>query len=269
MTTASPQGTPHAVDYGLVTSLATSLVFFDSAPDTEAMKSMITQAFGENLGPLEQSEKSLVVEINDEYALAFTPAAATRADLEGDPSFHQHPILSGDPAGWEDIACMVLINVFPSNERLELIKNTREARLHQLVTLGLATSAIAQTPGAIAVLNSVGRVAESTENYVEAVADKLPAHYLASTWVAQDDNGLQAYTLGMPMLGHPELQIRDFQGSPDELYSMLANIADYAQQGATLKDGDTMAFAEGEPPIRITAEPWIVDADVPALRIHF
>lgn len=182
MTTASPQGTPHAVDYGLVTSLATSLVFFDSAPDTEAMKSMITQAFGENLGPLEQSEKSLVVEINDEYALAFTPAAATRADLEGDPSFHQHPILSGDPAGWEDIACMVLINVFPSNERLELIKSTREARLHQLVTLGLATSAIAQTPGAIAVLNSVGRVAESTENYVEAVADKLPAHYLASTW---------------------------------------------------------------------------------------
>ena len=56
---------------------------------------------------------------------------------------------------------------------------------------------------------------------------------------------------------------------PTDLYYKLANIADHVLQGATVKDGDTLSFEQGQPPLTVQKEPWYVDESYPAVTINF
>ena len=63
----------------------------------------------------------------------------------------------------------------------------------------------------------------------------------------QDERGISGWTNGLSSFGKEELEIVDSSQPPAEVYDMLWNISAYViQEGAVLRDGQTLGFSEGQ-----------------------
>ena len=135
--------------------------------------------------------------------------------------------------------------------------------------LSKATAVVADHPECLIVHNPRGNVSIAPNTFLEAVRDNLAPMHIAPVWLTQKGNKILGYTVGLVQAGHPEVQAATESMDPTDLYYKLANIADHVLQGATVKDGDTLSFEEGQPPLTAQEEPWFVDESLPAVTIGF
>ncbi len=76
---------------------------------------------------------------------------------------------------------------------------------------------------------------------------KLPLFNWIYFGVYQNENGNNAYTIGMDAFGKDELEILDSQRSDEDMRDFLYDVAYYVLEGdRTLKSSDTIGFSENE-----------------------
>lgn len=94
-----------------------------------------------------------------------------------------------------------------------------------------------------------------------------PVMVWAPVWLWAGDDGITAYTYGLSNFGHPELQVVDSKAELAAVFTLLLDTAAYIiDEGATLNDGDSYQLSTGEA-FAVTAEPWLVDASIPAVTL--
>ena len=260
--------TPFAVNRAHLARQRFTLVLLDSEADVMMkMRTALSNYFGPRLGsftPAPKDDGAFSVAINNVATIAFAQTAGT---MVGESAPIAHPILTGsfDPTKVRSIVSIAQVEpALPGTDN-----ESREGVFAQLRILAEATAALCTLPGVVGVRNDLGRVIAQPDIYAEAVARDEAPHYLATAWITPGEGRtINAGTVGMPPLGHPEIQIQGFTGDPTDLYYRMANLIDYAARGPLLKPGDTLSFGEGQPPISITEATNFVSSDIPTVEVH-
>ena len=177
--------------------------------------------------------------------------------------------MSADARGLDSATAQILVSVLPREAEHDRAKQFRETRRDHLELLSKATAVVAEHPDCLIVHNPRGNVSIAPNTFLEAVRDNLAPMHIAPVWLTQKENKILGYTVGLVQAGHPEVQAATESIDPTDLYYKLANIADHVLQGATVKDGDTLSFEQGQPPLTVQKEPWFVDESYPAVTINF
>lgn len=238
-------------------------VVFDHIPERQELADAVSDKLGDRLGDISFGEgnNSLAAEIDGNFLLHL------KIVMEPQPEVSFHPVLTQDADILSSAEAVVMVGVLPSNDVIDEVHTYREPRLGQLYALTHATGALAAMDGALAVQNTAGHVTIAPHIFLDGINQELHTHTMIPVWLTEQDDGIAGYTVGMITTGHPELQATGWQGDPSELYYQLSDVANYVLGGASLKDGDTLAFSTEQPPISITETTWMVDKDIPALDI--
>lgn len=128
-----------------------------------------------------------------------------------------------------------------------------------------ATAAATATTDAAGVYYGNASLVIAPEQYVEQAADANSEQLPIFLWVGfhpvRESAGLSAYTTGMSVFGHLELEVHDSALPADELLGRLADAAHYQlATGARLGDGQTFgATAEERVAIRHRRSRFIDD----------
>lgn len=252
--------TPHSVAAPLVEAPLLNSVLFSSLPTSEELSTLLSAEFGTGLHKLEQG-----YEFEDVHLAVRGIAAKPSAQAE----YSFHPVLSGNPHDLNDVGAHILIGVVEGGDIFDKAQQFREPRLHQIRLLLRATTALLRASQARAVHLMNANTTVFPEPFFEAISRDVLSMSAATVWVFPDKDGLHAFTYGLTSAGHPELEIADTHADPTELYYRLVNIADHVLQGASFKDGDTLAFSENEKPASISETGWFVNAEIPALNISW
>lgn len=252
--------TPHTVPQGCITGPLLHVVLLDRVVGREEISDLLAEKFGSRLSNVNISEGSAAVaaELDGKYLLHVTVLDQPPADPSTTYCFH--PVLSGDPSGLERVEAQVLVALLPSNEALLAVQQFREPRAEQLIAHAQVTAVVAALRGVQAVHAVAPGVTVSPGIFVEGVTKQFWSQAVVSVWVAQEDAGLSAYTVGLASAGHPELVIRGSQWDPSKLYYRMCDIAEYVVAGQTLREGDTFAFS---PDVPESAAPVIVSTEYP------
>jgi len=140
----------------------------------------------------------------------------------------------------------------------------REHRAHILVTLvdegGRAiekaaaltrlTAAIAATAPSAGVFWGPGRLVHAPQAFIDQAvqmrADNLPLFLWVDFRIEQcGEGGVRLFTTGLEALGQNELEVRHYEGSPQELLDSAYNVAHYVlEQRKVIRDGDTIGLTE-------------------------
>jgi hypothetical protein len=127
-----------------------------------------------------------------------------------------------------------------------IIAVTSDALTQVELTLLLtrATAAAAAVTDAAGVYYGNASLVIDSARYVEQAADANPQHLPLFLWIGfhpvRESAGLSAYTTGMSVFGHLELEAHETSLSPSELLGTLADVAHYQlSTGARLQDGQT------------------------------
>lgn len=259
--------TPHSVDAALIDAPLINIAVFRTAPTPEEVSERLTTTFGDRLGDITPGKNpgSIMVELDDSFLLHYQ-AVDTPPTRD---SYGLHPILSADARGLDSATAQILVSVLPQETEHDRAKQFREARREHLELLSKATAVVAEHPDCLIVHNPRGNVSIAPNTFLEAVRDNLAPMHIAPVWLTQKENKILGYTVGLVQAGHPEIQAATKSMDPTDLYYKLANIADHVLQGATVKDGDTLSFEQGQPPLTVQKEPWFVDESYPAVTINF
>jgi Domain of unknown function (DUF4261) len=111
---------------------------------------------------------------------------------------------------------------------------------------------------------------------VDRAGDDLPVDMLVSVKLAADDeysrpDGGRTYfalTWGLAAFGLMEIEVRGFDGQPDELITTLINITAYLlKSGATIRHGDTISHDEHHK-FTVHHEPSTVAAGQTVYRLY-
>jgi hypothetical protein len=141
-------------------------------------------------------------------------------------------------------------------------------------TLGVV-SAIADTPGAVAVFDALAvnwwRLGDWREAFVDRSEFRIADHvFIAVTDDPRHHPGLWTHTRGMTKFGRPDLQIRHLPGEYRTSNpairasgSVLNGIATYLAHGATIRDGQSMYLPDTDATITF------LHHDDPDTRKHF
>jgi Domain of unknown function (DUF4261) len=127
------------------------------------------------------------------------------------------------------------------------------------------TAAAAAMTDAAGVYYGNAALVIAPEQYVELAADANSEDLPIMLWVGfhpvRESAGLSAYTTGMSVFGHLELEVHESALPPDELLGRLADAAHYQlATGARLEDGQTLgATAEERIDIRHRRSRFIDD----------
>jgi hypothetical protein len=155
--------------------------------------------------------------------------------------------LFADPAEVRSAPTLTIVRgTFPGDpEDLSYLRNT----------LGVV-SAIADTPGTLAVFDAMTtnwwRLGDWREAFVDRSEFRINDHlFIAVTDDPDHHPGLWTHTRGMRKFARPDLQIRHLPGNYDTRNPairasghVLAGIASYLAQGATVRDGHSMHLPE-------------------------
>ncbi|WP_041631384.1 DUF4261 domain-containing protein [Corynebacterium terpenotabidum] len=173
---------------------------------------------------------------------------------------HQAQLLIAVPAEFTEDASAQISGL--SAREIQLVAN----RIH-----GILTMAMTRLPG-VAGYYSGAAAATYGPTFLAQVAE---GHFGSTPWplwvsarLHPGEQGFSAYTTGLWALGHPELQVDNAPMPPEDLFLYLMDTsAHLVLDGGTFADGQTTGRYEGER-FTLGAEPWIVDPNVPALRVR-
>ena len=258
--------TPHAVDQQFISAPLLDVALLSRVPQLSEIETRLQNSFGDRLGECHIKEEGILSAELDGKNLV-NVALLDGPPVDPDSAYSLHPVLTGDPSGLEDVQAQLLITLLPSNDELQQVRSSREARIAQINTHAQVTAALAALEGVEAVHNIVGNVTVSPKIFVEAVTNNDPAMYSASVWLAQTDSGITAYTIGLVQAGHPELIAENSAQDPSALFYTMCDLVNYALSSGTFKDGDTFAFSADAQPLSITSTTYPTDSSVPALRV--
>ncbi len=123
---------------------------------------------------------------------------------------------------------------------------------HCYRTIAKLAAAVIETSPAIGILWAAADAVWPADRFrttVDQAGDDLPVEMLVSVKLAEDDeysrpDGGRTYvalTWGLAAFGLMEIEVRGFDGQPDELITKLLNIAAYLlKSGAIIRHGDTI-----------------------------
>lgn len=134
------------------------------------------------------------------------------------------------------------------SESVEKSRRSHMLRAHVILTELL--DALLREPAAIGVYRQELGVVQPPEMIIELAGALKKGHVPLPLWVAVRTfrpDLANGRTLGLPLFGHLDLEVVESSRTDEELYSMLANIANYIiTSDAFLMPGQTVGYTEGE-----------------------
>lgn len=261
---STPKLTPTTVTPELMRASLLNVLMTSHDIDLQAAADVLQHALGERLGEPDFGEGTLRVEIDGNHLahimqVDFPPKEPAEA-------YRPHPVQSGE-LDLDAITGQLLVTLLPRDKVLTQGRQAREPRMVSLTLHAQVTAALASLKGVEAVHNTMADVTIGPGIFVEAVSQGDLTMALCSVWLQQTPTGINACTFGLANAGHPELVVESSSLDPTALYYKLLDITNHILYGATLKDGDTFAFAEGEDPLSISTATHPI-AEFPALKLE-
>ncbi|WJY89587.1 hypothetical protein CCONF_05215 [Corynebacterium confusum] len=258
--------TPNSVAADLVNAPLVNVVYCRNLPAEKELAAAMRDTFGDQLSPLKPgpSPELQVAQARDcTITFKLVDAAPDLSEVE------PHPELNDGSVDVSSAASYLLVTVFPDNAHLERGKKYREDRLRQINMLSVATLAALKTPGALAALVPRAGVTISAPRFIQLADSGELAMTAVGVWVrpSEDADRWYAYSVGLIQAGHPEVQIRNAPGEPNDFYAVLRGLVSYVLDGNTVRAGDSLTIVEERPAITVAEDRWVVDPQLPALRL--
>ncbi|MBA3482520.1 MAG: DUF4261 domain-containing protein [Pirellulales bacterium] len=135
-------------------------------------------------------------------------------------------------------------------------------------------AAITAVSPSVGVFWGPGRLVHSPEAFIDQTvqmrADNLPLFLWIDFRIEQIEAGaFRLYTTGLEPLGHSELEVTRYEGSPQELLDLAYNIAHYMlDKRKVLTDGDTIGVTEQ---VQVVAHrgPSMLGGEMEVIRLDF
>lgn len=263
--------TPLTVDQELFVPYLINSVLFDRVVTIDDVKDTLIAiespelTIGEfkDLPETDKTGPGILFGVNGQYLMRVIVVDSPLTDQIA-PAIH--PILTGPVADkLSSVQGQALVSIHPNEGT-----SNREDRFAQAWLHALVSHQLAQLAGIVGIHNVQDSTTVDPDIFADAIEKKIYPVLMAPVWLAPDEGAdtFTGYTYGLHQLGHPELQATGISGDPTDAYLHLMNLTHYVLGGATLKDGDTFGFGDNADPSKVTADTWVINDKVPALKVQ-
>lgn len=181
-----------------------------------------------------------------------------------------HPMFGGDdPEAIEQHHAFLIVAGVPSLSETHSDNQAPLSHMDAVALQAQAVRALLHLPEAVGYYSGDVGTTYGKEVYLTITdpEEPMPSAFMAPVWVRQREDGTwNAYSIGLPKWGIPDIQVVGSKREPTELFEYLTDIVDYQIRGGRIRAGETLGRDENEK-ITTSWQPSIVDDEQTALQL--
>ena len=181
-----------------------------------------------------------------------------------------HPMFGGDdPEAIEQHRAFLIVAGVPFLSETHSDNQAPLSHMDAVVCQVQAVRALLHLPEAVGYYSGDVGTTYGKEVYLTITdpEEPMPSAFMAPVWVRRREDGTwNAYSIGLPKWGIPDVQVVASKREPSELFEYLTDIVDYQIRGGRIRAGETLGRDENEK-ITTSWQPSIVDHEQTALQL--
>lgn len=182
-----------------------------------------------------------------------------------------HPVFGGDdPESIEQHRAFLIVAGVPALSKGHSGGEAPFSHKDAVILQVQAVRSLLLLPEAVGYYSGGVGTTYSKEAYltITDAENPMPAAFIGPVWVRPgEDDTWNAYSIGLPKWGIPDIQVVGSKREPSELFGYLTDIVDYQIRGGRIRAGETLGRDENEK-IMTSWQPSIVDEGQTALQLE-
>lgn len=182
-----------------------------------------------------------------------------------------HPVFGGDdPEAIEQHRAFLIVAGVPAMSKGDSGDQALFSHQDAVILQVQAVRSLLHLPEAVGYHSGDVGTTYGKETYltITDAENPMPAAFIGPVWLRPgEDDTWNAYSVGLPKWGIPDIQVVGSKREPSELFEYLMDIVDYQIGGGRIRAGETLGRDENEK-IMTSWQPSIVEEGQTALQLE-